>query len=424
MSITSILEKICGAIWGNGLIFLLLSAGILYTVKLRFIQFRFIPFLIHSSKNDNKSDQNGISQLRTVCMSLGTAMGTGNITGVASAIAIGGAGAVFWMWISAFLGMSLVYAENYLSATFSKNSPCKGPMAYIEHGMGYKRLAVIFAFFCTAASIGMGGMVQVNSFAVNLSQCIEINPVLLFFVILAVIIAVVKGGAERISSTAQLLLPVVTVSYIIVSAAVILRFRYNIIPAFESIFTEAFNFGSAAGGITGFAVSKAVSAGIRRGIFSNEAGLGSSPILHSASENTSPQVQGMWSMFEVFFDTIICCTVTALTLLTASEGKSVTIADAFSHILGNGTNTFLTVSMGIFAFCTIIGWYFCGETSFSYIFGSKNCGLFTFLFSLLAASGALFSLHSVWLLSDIFNGLMAFCNLLALFLLIKHVHKE
>ena len=424
MSFTSILEKISGAVWGNGLIFLLLSAGLIYTIKLRFIQFRFIPFLIRSSKNCKKSDSKGISQLRTVCMSLGTAMGTGNITGVASAISIGGAGAVFWMWISAFLGMALVYAENYLSASLGKAGSCKGPMAYMEHGLGFKRLAVVFAFFCTAASVGMGGMVQVNAFTVSLSESVYIDPFLLFAVIFAVIFSVVKGGAERISSAAQLLLPLVTVSYVVVSAMVIFRFRNNIIPVFESIFSEAFEFDSAAGGITGFAVSKAVSAGIRRGSFSNEAGLGSSPILHSASDNTSPQVQGMWSMFEVFFDTIVCCTITALTLLTASESKKVTLTGVFAHILGNGTDIFLAVSMGIFAFCTIIGWYFCGETSFTYIFGHDKKRLFTALYSVLAASGALFSLNSVWLLSDIFNGLMAFCNLLALFLLIRHVHRE
>jgi len=328
------------------------------------------------------------------------------------------------MWVSAFLGMALVYAENYLSASFSMDDTCRGPMAYIEHGLGFKRLAIVFAFFCTAASVGMGGMVQVNSFAVNLSECVQINPVLLFVVIVTIIFTVVKGGADRISSAAQLLLPLVTVSYVLVSSAVIFCFRSNILTVFESIFTEAFNFDSAAGGITGFAVSKAVSAGIRRGMFSNEAGLGSSPILHSASENRSPQVQGMWSMFEVFFDTIVCCTITALTILTASQGKYTSINESFSHILGNGTNLFLTVSMGIFAFCTIIGWYFCGETSFTYIFGTEKRRLFTVLYSILAASGTLFSLSSVWLLSDIFNGLMAFCNLTALFLLIKHVKRE
>lgn len=430
MKIEAILEKINGYVWGSGLIFLLLATGAVYTVKLGFIQLRCFPFLVKSIKNPEKQGQNsaGLSQLKTVCMSLGTAMGTGNITGVASAVSIGGAGAIFWMWISAFFGMALVYAENYLSAVFSEkgdNSSIRGPMAYLQNGLGCRLPAVIFAVFCLCAAFGMGGMVQVSSFSDSLKGCMNVNPYLLAAIIFAVIFFVIAGGTVRIGAAAQTLLPIVTAVYTFASIAVLIRFSDNILPSFKAIFTEAFDFQSAAGGVTGFAVSKAVSAGIRRGIFSNEAGLGSSPILHSAAESSSPSLQGMWSMFEVFFDTMICCTLTALVLLSSSGADGIcSVSVAFSSVLGAHTDLFLTFSMGIFAFCTVIGWYFCGEAAFSYLFGTECKKLCAFVFALTSSLGAVLTLNTVWTLSDIFNGLMAFPNLLGLLLLIKKVKKE
>lgn len=424
MDFITILEKINGYVWGNGLIFLILSVGLAYTFRLGFVQLRFLPYILRGCTKTENSRSEGISQYKTICMSLGTAMGTGNITGVASAIAVGGAGAVFWMWISAFLGMAVVYAENYLSGVFSRKGGSKGPMAYMEYGLGLRPLALIYAVFCTVSAIGMGGMVQVSSFRENLTGCTDISCYIISLLVFITVFVTVKGGAGRISGIAQLLLPVVSVSYIIICSAVIIRFRSNILPAFEEIFSRAFSFTSAAGGITGFAVSKAVSVGLRRGIFSNEAGLGSSPILHSASENCSPSVQGMWSVFEVFFDTIVCCTLTALTLITASNGGCISISEAISHILGDNTSLFLTVSIGIFAFCTIIGWYFCGETAFTYLTGNRKKGLFSIIFSLFSALGAIISVDAVWALSDIFNGAMVLINLLALILLFRHVKRE
>lgn len=425
MEINDILKEISGFIWGKGLIFLLLSAGIIYTVKLRFIQFRFIPYLIRSAKNKPKDEKNGgISQLKTVCMSLGTAMGTGNITGVASALAIGGPGAIFWMWVSAFFGMALVYSENYLAIVYRKPGVCSGPMAYLSRGLGSRILAAVFAMFCLLACLGMGGMVQVSSFSKSFSACFEVKPYILAVAVFLLIFAVIKGGVGRIGSAAQMLLPAVTIAYAAVSAAVLFRFRERIFPEFGEIFSDAFRFSSAAGGISGFAVSKAVSAGIRRGIFSNEAGLGSSPILHCASESQSPSLQGMCSVFEVFFDTIICCTLTALVILTSCGDCEYSVSAAFSSILGGGADYFLSVSMSVFAFCTIIGWYYCGETAFKYLFGDRNIQTFCLAFAASASLGAVIKLETVWTLSDIFNGLMAFPNLLGLVLLINKVKKE
>lgn len=402
------LEKINSYVWGAGLIFLLTATGIAYTVKLKFVQFRIIPFFVR-----NPPDK---KQFRTVCMSLGTAMGTGNITGVASAVAVGGAGAVFWMWVSAFFGMALVYAENSLSATYSTKE-VKGTMAYLKRGLGSPELAVIFSVFCITACIGMGGMVQVNTFSESLESCIHINKFITAGIVFIMIFLVTSGGAERIGKTAQCLLPVVSVAYIIGCLAVLFVFRKNIPRAFSEIFGQALGIRQLTGGVSGYTISRAVSTGIRRGIFSNEAGLGSSPVLHSSAENTA--LQSMWSMAEVFFDTMICCTLTALTVTCATEDFSV--QTAFSAVMGQYAMPFLAFSTAVFAFCTIIGWYYCGETAFRYLSGGNGCNIFCIIFSLLASSGAVMTMHTVWTLSDIFNGLMAFPNLVGLVLLMNKV---
>lgn len=406
------LEKVNNFVWGNGLVFLLLATGIIFTIKLRFIQLRLPKFMLSGKKSHNS----GLSQLKTVCMSLGTTMGTGNITGTATALATGGAGAVFWLWVSAFFGMATVYAENVLSTKYSDDN-AKGSMAYLSKGLDMKWLAWIFALFCVLASFGMGGMVQVNTFAESLSETCRVNPIIIFAVTFAVIYAITSGGAERIGTSAQYLLPVASVAYAIACVAVLIVFRQNIPHVFGEIFKKAFDFKSVSGGFAGYAIS----VGIRRGIFSNEAGLGSSPILHSSAGETEPHTQGMWSMFEVFFDTILCCTLTAITLMCATDNFSVT--ETFSAIMGNFSKPFITAELCIFALCTVIGWYYCGETAFRYITGKDN-KFFCFVFAVISASGALFSAQSVWTLSDIFNGLMAFPNLIGLLFLTKHVKRE
>lgn len=407
-----ILVKINNFVWGNGLIFLLLSVGIIFTVKLRFIQFRMPKFILSGKKTNNT----GLSQLKTVCMSLGTTMGTGNIVGTASALATGGAGAVFWLWVSAFLGMATVYAENVLSVKYSDETH-KGSIAYIAKGLNLPWLAWIFALFCVLASLGMGGMVQVNTFAVSLKEWCGINPIIIFAVTFIVIYAIISGGAERIGTYAQYMLPFASLAYFVASIAVMIIFRKNIPHVFADIFKSAFDFRSVTGGFAGYAVS----VGIRRGIFSNEAGLGSSPILHSSAGDSEPETQGMWSMFEVFFDTIICCTLTAITLLCSSPILS--ISESFSAVLGRFSTPFITAELAVFALCTVIGWYWCGNTAFTYITGKEN-KIFCIIFAAAAASGTVFTAESVWTLSDIFNGLMAFPNLIGLIFLIKDVKRE
>lgn len=274
MNISNILKTVNGYVWGGGLIFLLLSAGIIYTVKLRFIQFRMIPFLL--KKRNTESSGSGISQLKTVTSSLGTAMGTGNIIGVVSAIAIGGAGSIFWMWVSAFFGMALVYAENYLGIIYRRKEKGEwlgGAVSYLKYGVGSDVLAVMFSVFCVLASWGMGGMVQSNSIGNALSE-FGLGKYLTAFLVFATVFAVISGGIKRIGSATQIIIPVLTGIYIITSLIIIINHRERLGEVFKEIFSSAFDFKSAGG--------FAVSVGIRRGIFSNEAGLGSSSIMHSA----------------------------------------------------------------------------------------------------------------------------------------------
>ncbi len=402
-----ILEKINNFVWGNGLVFLLLFTGVFLTIKLKLIQLR-LPFLL---KTHGKSQNSGLSQFKTVCMSLGTAMGTGNIVGAASAVAVGGAGAIFWMWISAFLGMAVVYAENIFSAKYSDDE-LKGPMAYLTKGVGSPLMALFFAIFCVCASLGMGSMAQISVFTEALGQCTDFSPVLAAVIIFAAVWLVIQGGGQRIGAAAQYLLPTASIVYAAACIGVIALNFSDIPQIFNNIFSEAFNFRSAAGGTAGYAVS----IGIRRGLFSNEAGLGSSPILHSAAEDTTPETQGIWSMFEVFFDTIVCCTLTAVTVLCGSDNFSP--AEAISTFLGDFSDVFITAELGIFSFCTVIGWYYCGMTAFKHIFKGRYIGGFAVLYAATAACGAIFSAESIWLISDIFNGLMAFVNITGLLILI------
>lgn len=410
------LERISSFIWGGGLIFLLLFTGIVYSVKLKLIQFQTLPFLLKNAEK-NKNNSGGLSQWKTVCMSLGTAMGTGNITGVAAAVALGGAGAVFWMWISALFGMALVYAENSLSVTYSTKD-CRGPMAYLLHGLGSPLLAVVFAVMCLAASVGMGGMIQVSSMIDCINSTAEVKSIPAAMIIFLLIFIVTSGGAKRIGSAAQTLLPLASFIYGIMCIWVLVCCHSQLPEAFRSIFTQAFGFEQAASGGIGYTIS----IGIRRGIFSNEAGLGSSPILHSAAESDSPHLQGMWSMFEVFFDTIICCTLTALVIICAPGDD--TAAGAFKAVMGDFSGLILSAAMAVFAFCTIIGWYYCGETAWRFLSGRSSGKGFSVFFSMAASLGAVISLNTIWLISDIFNGLMVFPNLVGLILLIKKVKRE
>ena len=406
---SGILSSIRDCIWGAGLAGALLGTGAVYTIKLKGIQLR-LPLLIKKEKRTMSG-----SAMRTICMSLGAAMGTGNIAGTAAAIVIGGAGAVFWMWVSAFFGMALVYAENRLSEKFSDNKT-KGPAAYLTRGLGSPLLACIFTFSCILASVGMGGMAQTNTFAHSLAKCGDIPALPVAAATFIVILLITSGGAKRIGIAAQYMLPVASAVYGGL-CIIVISCHFKALPdVFAGIFREAFGAKQFTGGFAG----SALAVGIRRGIFSNEAGLGSSPLLHSSSD--SKNSFAAWSMFEVFFDTMICCTLTAVTVLSASG--DFTIDSAFSPILGDLTDIFLAAVNGLFALCTVIGWYYCGESSFLRLTRGRARLGFCIVFSLLCGTGTMINTETVWILADIFNGLMALPNLIGLILLMKNVKNE
>ena len=372
----------------------------------------------------------GITPFQAVSTALASTVGTGNITGIATAITIGGPGAVFWMWISAFFGMVTKYSEILLALTFReknvKGENVGGPMYYIENGLGWKWLAVIFAIFATLASFGIGNMTQSNSIAQALEQSFHI-PTLASGIVVAIVVAVViLGGIKSIARVNEKIVPFMAAFYIICAVAVLIVNFREIPHAFGLIFGNAFTLPSAAGGAAGYTIMMAMRYGFARGVFSNEAGLGSAPIAHAASSTKDPVEQGLWGIFEVFLDTIVICTLTALVVLTSGlwggelDGAPLSIAafnQAIPHIGGYG----VTIGMVLFATSTMFGWSYYGEKALEYLFKGTSAGtikaaimVYRCLFVIAAVVGAVGGLQFIWSIADTLNGLMAIPNLIAL----------
>lgn len=427
------LEKINSAVWGEGLLFLILAAGLFLSLKMHFFQFTHFGEIIKNTivslfrNNDEKCDSQSITPFQALSTALSATMGTGNIIGVASALAIGGAGAIFWMWISAFLGMMTIYAENYLGTLYRyKNDRGEwigGAMAYMEKGLGSRCLAVVFSVCCILASFGMGNMAQISSISDAFSSSFSINPLITGTVTAVLIFIIIMGGIKRVGKVTQLIIPVLSAVYII-SAVIIICINYRSVPeAFFKIINGAFSPRAAGGGICGTAVN----IGLRRGVFSNEAGLGSSGMLHCASSVESPHIQGMWGIFEVFADTIVCCTITALVILTGNSecsGTTAAVIDSFRPFFSDYSGLFISVSTALFAFATLIGWSYCGECAVRFSIGEKGVIPYRIVFSAVIVIGSVMKISQVWTLSDIFNGLMAFPNLTAVLLLSGKIKKN
>ena len=422
-------------VWGPFMLLFLVGTGIFFSVKLRFFQLTgfktwwkktALSFMGGSKNNGRK---NGISPFRAVATALAGSVGTGNIVGVANAVALGGAGAVFWMWTAAFFGMATVFAENVLGVKYRVKRNGKyvgGPMYYIEKGLGCKPLAVIFAVFCTLAALGMGNITQSNSVAGALKNGFGIDSNLCGIVLSVITALIISGGIERISSLTEKLVPIMAVIYTLAVTAV-LAVNFTAIPAaFARIIGEAFDIRAAVGGVTGYGIAKALKYGISRGVFSNEAGLGSSPIVHSAAETDNAYEQGMWGIFQVFIDTIVLCTLMALCILTTGSDKSeldgIELSTlSFGKVLGNAGNIFLSVSIVLFAFATLVSWSYYGEKSFEYLTNGKYIILYRIIYICAVYIGCITSISLVWEISDTINGLMAIPNLIALILLSSEV---
>ena len=393
-------------------------------------------------KNGRKTEkEHSISQFQSFCTALAATLGTGNITGVATALIFGGPGAVFWMWVSAFFGMMTNYGENYLGIRYrykdKKGRWVGGAMVYMERGLNSRFLAVLFAVCCLIASLGMGNMVQGNSMAKGLETAFGIPPFITGSVCMILLAVIVTGGVKRVAALTEKLVPCMAGIYLL-GALAVLAANWQAVPkALEMIFTQAFQIRAGVGGAAGYTVRQALRMGVARGIFSNEAGLGSSVMAHVQSDVESPQIQGMWGMLEVFIDTIVGCTVTALVILVSGvyqpelyldqisrgiepvDGTTLT-GQAFAAVIPWGAQ-FLAAATALFAFATIAGWSYFGEQTAAYLGKEKGAMIYRYVYILLTLPGCILVPSLIWDLSDAFNGMMALPNLVALFFLGKQV---
>ena len=448
-AVASVNDAVNSVVWGVPALVLLIGTGILMTVLTRFFQFRrfghmwsnTIGGLFRKDKGIRQSnDRHSISQFQSLCTALSATIGTGNIAGVAYAITMGGPGAVFWMWIAAIVGMMTNYSENVLGIYFRRRNEkgewSGGAMYYLKDGVGkmkYGRIAgtvlsVLFSIFAVVASFGIGNMGQVASITESINTLIlaEASTVNLVtgLVLIVLLSLVILGGLRRIATTNEKIVPFMAVFFIIGSLIIIFMNISKVPAAFGAIFAGAFNFKSAAGGVGGAVIAQAMTWGFKRGVFSNEAGLGSSVMVHSASNVKEPVVQGLWGIFEVFADTIIVCTCTALVILTTGvvdlqTGASISGAtklglatEAFTQSFGTFGGIFLAVAVCLFAFTTILGWSYYGSKAWEYLFGTKSTLAYKIVFIAMVIVSATMNVSLAIDLSDTFNGLMAIPNLI------------
>jgi AGCS family alanine or glycine:cation symporter len=384
------------------------------------------------SKDDKGEGE--VTAFQAVATALAATVGTGNIAGVATAIALGGPGAVFWMWLAAIMGMTTKFAEVVLAVNYREKTPdgrfVGGPMYYITNGLGknWKWLAVIFAVFGTFASFGIGCMVQSNSVALSAQSTFGV-PVLATGIILAVLTAaVIVGGIKRIGAFTEKLVPFMAALYILGGLWLLIANVSKVPAAFALIFTNAFTGTAAVGGFTGTVMMQAIRYGVARGIFTNEAGLGSAPIAHAAATTDHPVRQGLWGVFEVFTDTIVICSITALAILVtgvwqSGESGAVLSAMAFDTGLPGIGRYIVSVGLILFAYSTILGWEYYGERCLEYLFGTKPIMAYRIIWVVAVIVGAVGGLTFMWDLADTLNGLMAFPNLVGLLMLSPVVFK-
>ena len=433
-----LLSAVDSIIWGPPLLILLVGTGIYLTIRLKLLQIFRLPlaFKYIFSKEDDDNVKGDVSSYGALCTALSATIGTGNIVGVATAIKAGGPGALFWMWIAAFFGMATKYAEGVLAIKYREvdenGQMSGGPMYYIKNGLGLNWLAKLFAIFGVGvALLGIGTFGQVKSIADAAQIGFEI-PVVITAIVVTVLVALVTlGGIQRISKVSEKVVPIMAVLYIL-GVILVLIFNFNKIPsAIVLIIESAFNPKAALGGAVGITISIAMQRGIGRGVFSNEAGLGSAPIAAAAAKTNSPVRQGLISMTGTFIDTIIICTMTGIVIVVTGsfsgnlEGAALTTA-AFEVGLPIAVIGKYIVNIGLifFAFTTILGWNYYGERCIEYLYGVKGIKPYKFIFIILVGVGPFLPLEMIFIIADIVNGLMAFPNLVALIGLRKVVIEE
>ena len=467
------IHQIHGLVWGPGLLMLLLAVGIFFTIRSGGFQILGFPVWWKATagslmgkngrKGTGKAGTHSVTKIQAACTALAATIGTGNIVGVATALTAGGPGAIFWMWVSAAIGMMTAYGETSLGIVYRyRNGQGRwicGPSVYISRGLHMPLLGLIYGCLCLMASLGMGSMVQSNAISQTLQFSAGIPALPCAVAVTAFVLCVTAGGIGRIARVTERMIPVSAGVYMAFSLVVLVLCRRQIPGVFSEIFRYAFLPQSVLGGVGGYGIRQGFRYGIARGVFSNEAGLGSLAGLHGATEDTTPQEQGMWAMFEVFFDTVVICTMTALVILCVAgggeglaQGKydgAVLTAWCFQKVLGAAGEYLIGAAMAVFAFATMIAWYFLGRQTLEAVLellGQMRAGKrpeeageqketeygghgerkpwrkwaeygYLAAFGYAVFLGCVSNLATVWELSDIWNGLMAFPNILALFFL-------
>ncbi|GAE94452.1 sodium/glycine symporter GlyP [Gracilibacillus boraciitolerans JCM 21714] len=420
-----LLGKIGGWVWGPPLLVLLVGTGLYLTFRLLFLQFRLLPYALKLSfsKNQDKTSKGDISHYQALTTAMAATIGTGNIAGVATAVVAGGPGAVFWMWITALVGMATKYAEALLAVKYrvqNENGEMSGgPMYYLEQGLKNKKLGkclgVLFAIFAAIAAFGIGNMVQSNTAAASLEESFSIHPFITGIVFALLAALVIIGGIKSIGRVTAYFVPVMAAFYIL-GGLVLIVLNFDLVPAaIGFIFEDAFTGSAVGGGILGTVIRY----GVARGVFSNEAGLGSAPIAAAAAKTDYPARQALVSMTQVFFDTIIICSITGITIVMADQwnsgldGSALTSA-SFAQFLGTTGSYIVTFGILFFTFSTILGWSYYGEKSVNYLLGANGVRVYRYIFIAFIFIGAIVSLDIVFNFSDVMNGLMAFPNLIGL----------
>lgn len=416
------ISTVSNLVWGPPLLILLVGTGIYLTIRLGFIQITKLPYalkLAFSKHQDDKSEGD-ISHFQALMTALAATVGTGNIVGVATAVVLGGPGAIVWMWLSGLFGMATKYAEAILAVKYrvvdEKGQMAGGPMYYLERGLKQKWLGVLFAAFASIAAFGIGNGVQTNSVALAMKSTFDVPLYVTGIALMVLTGVVILGGVKSIGKVVSLFVPFMIFFYV-GSGLLILVMNYDLIPgAISTIFSSTFS----SEAITGGAIGAAIRYGVARGVFSNEAGLGSAPIAAAAAKTDFPGRQALVSMTQVFLDTLVVCSITGLTLVmggqldTKLEGVELTTA-SFEVFLGPAGKYIVTIGLVMFAYSTVLGWSYYGEKSIYYLFGQKSILPYRILFVLVAGAGAMTTnLNMVWAISDVFNGLMAIPNLIGL----------
>jgi AGCS family alanine or glycine:cation symporter len=431
-TIESIVATLSAWVWGPPMLTLLLGTGLYLTILLKGMQFRALPLAFKLIFHKDHHHEGDISHFAALMTALAATVGIGNIVGVATAITLGGPGAVFWMWMTGLVGMATKYAEAVLAVKYREKGPHGmrgGPMYYLANGAGLPWLGTLFAIFTACAAFGIGNMTQANATAKIFESTFNIAPLTTGWVLMILTGLVILGGIRSIGKFTSYLVPFMIAGYV-ATALLVLAINIEKIPhAFSLIFYHAFNPIAATGGFVGATIAAAMRYGIARGVFSNESGLGSAPIAAAAARTNDPVKQALVSMTQTFIDTLVVCTMTAIIILSADSWKlgvsaSELTSASIAETLGESGRIIVAVATALFAYSTLIGWNYYGEKAIEYLFGPRAIAAYRVLFTAAVIVGATTSLEFVWNFSDLANGLMAIPNLIGLLLLAKVVKSE